>query len=251
MRLALTSRHDEPTSEELDTLGARLGLSLLPVQPPPATAGTTAAAVVKSKIVSMLVGPVLVGALAGSAVVKAVGSDRTAAPPVAPAATSLPVSRSPETEPSPPAAPIARPEITQESSDPPRKPRRSAALDLAPSDPLPAKTSLEEPSPSEPATLAPAAVAQETEVALLQRAKALIATDPRAALALTDEHAARFPNGMLGQEAEVIALEALVGAGRTDEAAVRLARFRARFPKSAHLPHLESLIDHKNGRLPP
>src|SRR5262245_44671723 len=91
MRLALTSRHDEPTSDELDTLGARLGLSLVPVLPPPATAATTAAAVVKSKIVSMLVGPVLVGALAGAAVMKAVVPDRTAAPPVAPVATSSPV----------------------------------------------------------------------------------------------------------------------------------------------------------------
>ena len=62
------------------------------------------------------------------------------------------------------------------------------------------------------------------------------------ALALANQHRARFPNGMLEQEAEVIAVEALARAGRYDLAADRLVKFRARFANSAYLPHLETVV---------
>jgi hypothetical protein len=53
----------------------------------------------------------------------------------------------------------------------------------------------------------------ETEVSLLERAKALVDFDPEGAFALAAGHASRFPQGMLGQKAEVIAIETLVRAG--------------------------------------
>ena len=51
---------------------------------------------------------------------------------------------------------------------------------------------------------------------------------PTKSLALADEHAARFPAGVLAQEREVIAIEALVRLGRMKEARARAQRlFRA------------------------
>jgi hypothetical protein len=85
----------------------------------------------------------------------------------------------------------------------------------------------------------------ESEILLLERAKARVDSDPQSALALVDEHAVRFPAGMLVQEAEVIAIEALTHAGSTAAAASRLARFRQRFAGSAYLPHLETVIRQK------
>jgi hypothetical protein len=55
---------------------------------------------------------------------------------------------------------------------------------------------------------------------------------PREALDLAEQHARQFPAGQLAEEREVVAIEALLALGRTDEARTRTARFRARFPES-------------------
>src|SRR5262249_8668637 len=52
------------------------------------------------------------------------------------------------------------------------------------------------------------------EVALLDRARAALASSPAQALALADEHAARFPHGKLGMEREMVAIDALRRLGR-------------------------------------
>jgi len=85
----------------------------------------------------------------------------------------------------------------------------------------------------------------ESEVSLLERAKASLDADPEGALALANQHASRFPKGMLEQEAEVIAVEALARAGHLDLATDRLAKFRAHFANSVYLPHLESVVRHR------
>jgi hypothetical protein len=56
----------------------------------------------------------------------------------------------------------------------------------------------------------PANPPAEDELALLQGAADRVRANPSEALALADEHAARFPSGGLAQEREVIAIEALV-----------------------------------------
>jgi hypothetical protein len=79
------------------------------------------------------------------------------------------------------------------------------------------------------------------EVGLLERATRALGSDPQGALALTEEHARRFPSGALTQEREFVAIEALEALRRTGEASARIDRFRARFPGSAHLRRLEQL----------
>ena len=83
----------------------------------------------------------------------------------------------------------------------------------------------------------------EAEVKLVQRAQdALRSSRPAEALALCNDHAKRFPNGMVTQECEVIAVEALVKTGRKDEARKRVDRFKARFPGSAASRRLDVLL---------
>jgi hypothetical protein len=73
-----------------------------------------------------------------------------------------------------------------------------------------------------------------SEVALLDGARASLATNPTRALALTEEHRRRFPKGALSQEREVIAIEALKKLGRGTEAKQRGDAFSAENPDTIH-----------------
>jgi type IV secretory pathway VirB10-like protein len=86
------------------------------------------------------------------------------------------------------------------------------------------------------------ALEEASEGALLHRAHAVIATDPRQALALTVEHSRRFPNGMLAQEREVIAIEALARLGRAGDARARAAAFFATYPGSAYRRRVDDAL---------
>jgi hypothetical protein len=103
------------------------------------------------------------------------------------------------------------------------------------------------PDPSESTTAelpesADFADTEANESTLLGRAEQLLASNPSAALGLTDQHAKSFPTGALAQEREFIAIQALVALGRRDEAVARAARFRSSFPASAHLRRLDILL---------
>jgi hypothetical protein len=79
------------------------------------------------------------------------------------------------------------------------------------------------------------------EPQLIERARRALASDPRRALQLAQEHQRRFPAGALGVEREVIVLEALARSGQTSEALRRARAFEARYPKSIHLPRVRAL----------
>lgn len=82
----------------------------------------------------------------------------------------------------------------------------------------------------------------ETETALLGRAHQALASDPARALSLTAQHQREYPSGVLRQESDLIAIEALQALGRHAEARASAASFRARYPSSAHLRRLDRLI---------
>jgi hypothetical protein len=99
------------------------------------------------------------------------------------------------------------------------------------------------PAPNaEPEHHAPVGAPTWDEPQLIERARKALATDPRRALALTQEHQRRFPAGALGVEREVIALEALARTGQTAEARRRALAFTARYPKSIHTPQVRALL---------
>jgi hypothetical protein len=95
------------------------------------------------------------------------------------------------------------------------------------------------PRPASAPQDAGAEVRPKSEVELLFEARAMRGSQPRDALRLLDDHAKRFGDGMLAPEREVMAIEILRSLGQTADADARLARFRARYPKSLHLRRLE------------
>jgi hypothetical protein len=80
------------------------------------------------------------------------------------------------------------------------------------------------------------------EVKLLERAQDALRSRPADALALCTEHERRFPHGMLAQEREVIAIEALVKEGRMPDATARADRFAATHPSSTHQRRIDALL---------
>ena len=81
----------------------------------------------------------------------------------------------------------------------------------------------------------PAAQALGEQVAALNRARsALAAGDATAALRALDDHDARFPDGVLAEEAAVMRIDALVAMGRREEASDLARRFIASHPASPY-----------------
>lgn len=109
------------------------------------------------------------------------------------------------------------------------------------------------PSPSRPIIPIPAARRRDradpamtmdpkAEAALLQQAKDALLAEPGRALQLCEAHARRFAAGVLGQEREVIAIEALVGMGQLEQARERARRFRDSHPGSTHLRRIDQVL---------
>jgi hypothetical protein len=260
---ALTSALDElgggaPTARELGALrtNVRLALGLPPgggpQHPPtaPSTSGPLAAPAAKgaltaSQWVSWIVAPLGAGAVAGAVLLGATRSrePQTTVPIAAP---SIAVSAAPRQDSTAfpiaqPIVPEAPPRAAMPTSD--RAPR--AAAPRAPAAPIEEDVPRVEPSPA-PGTehdpVASAPIDRETEVSLLSRAQEALGRDPARALDLVHDHEQRFGTGLLVQEREVIAIEALVQLGRKQEAEARAAAFRARFPRSAHGRRLDVLL---------
>jgi hypothetical protein len=183
------------------------------------TAASAAGVAAKTGIGLKLAGAlVLVGAVGTSAVVVSRTAEQTPQRPVGIVATVAPV---PSTVSSATSPLSDRPT----ADEPTPAPSASAA---------PPKPSL---APAPSADLGP-----QAEVRLLERAQDALRSRPADALSLADEHARQFPRGMLVQEREVIAIEALMKTGRTNEAKARAARFKARFPGSSHTRRIEALV---------
>jgi hypothetical protein len=108
----------------------------------------------------------------------------------------------------------------------------------------------EEPSAAKAAPAAPsgagavkAAPSLTEEVASVDAARsALAAGDTAGALRALDDHDRRFPGGMLGPEATVVRIEALVHRGDRAAAGRLATAFLAAHPRSPHASHLRSLL---------
>lgn len=233
-----------PAPADLARLAARLPLGPLPppsgappAGPPPSPAplrlvpAVAAPSALPGAIVGALLALGVVGGVGwrdavasreGAATAPVAASPRPAAAEGT-AAAARPLAR----DPLPTASAIAPPRSSSPSS-------RSAPPTEATTDALP-------PDAPSPQPGSATEVEAETEVHLLQRAQSALGTSAGSALALTDEHAQRFPGGAFAQERELIAVSALVSLGRTADARARAARLLERFPGSAYRGRLESL----------
>lgn len=111
------------------------------------------------------------------------------------------------------------------------------------------------PPPSVPATTAasPDTVSSPSpsyseEFRLLRAARQALDKRPEYALALTDEHVHRFAHGMLAQEREAIAIEALAALGKEASARARARTFFAAHPDSPHRSSVERALAHSTER---
>jgi hypothetical protein len=73
-----------------------------------------------------------------------------------------------------------------------------------------------------------------SEWALVELARRSLATDPKKALSLAEEHQKRFAGGPLSEEADFIEIEAVKRLGHADEARTLADRFKKRYPSSMH-----------------
>jgi hypothetical protein len=103
----------------------------------------------------------------------------------------------------------------------------------APTDALAARPRLRSAAPPL-APPAPAVTTLREETSLLHSAQAALRTDPARALELLDEHARRFPSGVLREERSAARVLALCALGRAAEARAEAARFVATWPRSLH-----------------
>jgi len=214
-RLMMDSQSDIATDAELTQLESRLAPLLwltgpvsAPLSKPALLSHVTGAAAVK-------VGIVVGAAVAAGSLL--VSTTRHPDPPrvVAPAAAHV-------DEPPPAAAPPAA--------------EATPVVPAAPAD-APADDAANEP-PAKRKLLAQKA----SEADLLDRARRALASDPGHALALAEQHRRTFSRGILVQEREVIAVEALAKLGRAGEARARADRFLRAFPGSAYRSKLESSV---------
>lgn len=82
----------------------------------------------------------------------------------------------------------------------------------------------------------------QEEVHLLQDAKAHVTSAPLTALARVHEHEVKFPHGTLAIEREMVAVEALMSAGRRQDARARAARLRPSLGGSIYAERLDALV---------
>ena len=130
----------------------------------------------------------------------------------------------------PSASPLAEPQPS--AQEPPSAPPVASALRSSA-----AVASRAEPPPAEPS------VSTEQDAQLLQRARAELSSNPARALSLTRDHAVHFPDSPLVVEREALQIEALARLGRRNEAAVALAVFEARYPRSPYGRRLHTLLE--------
>jgi hypothetical protein len=103
-------------------------------------------------------------------------------------------------------------------------------------------------TPEESADTSPARETSESEASFLRRAQTTLNGDPATALQMLEQHPARFPQGILMQERDVMAIDALARLGRMDEARARARAFAVRYPRSAHESRIASIL--KEGGAP-
>ena len=105
-----------------------------------------------------------------------------------------------------------------------------------------APTALPKSGVSAGASAAPSASAPppRAELELLKEAHQLRAQDPSRALALVNEHASAYPKSAMGQEREMIRIEALLNSGKRAEAKALADAFRAKNPTSAYARRLDA-----------
>ncbi len=232
----LADARNAPTRADLGRVESRLQewMGPAPVPPPPPSGAYRRSSRLLKPLLVVVVG---VGALA--LVYSEASSSRSSSPEGA--ARELPSAPATFT---PPTSVVAPASVSV--ADLPEVPEGVPARPAPAAPPSTAITSARRPAPwsgSEPKSAeGRPAPTEESEASFLRRTRAALAEDPARALRMTEEHATRYPQGVLVQERDVIAIDALVRLGARDEARARAKAFQARYPASAHASRVTALV---------
>ncbi len=135
----------------------------------------------------------------------------------------------PEVHPLAPTAPVATPTlVARERRRSPTVAASTVAVSTRPRTVVPSAS--------------PAASGADEELALLGEAQHALPKDPDLALAFVRDHERRYPNGLLGQEREAVAVSALWQIGRRDEARQRAERFAGEHPRSTYIGRMRNIL---------
>jgi len=118
-------------------------------------------------------------------------------------------------------------------------PAPGAVAAVAVASPPPAASPVRRETPAE--AWRPRRRATADQLALITRAQRTLASAPAAALALVEGNRRALAQSAFAQEAEVIAVAALMRLGRQDEARDRAGHFLNRFPDSVHAPRMRRI----------
>jgi hypothetical protein len=225
-----SARQDLPSSSKLEGLWARIEPLAGPtsgISPSPAAPGGGTGALATGKVIAIVtaLGAAFAVAYFSTRPAPVASEEPTARPPAEVQAQAPPSTAAP--------SPATTSTVAPEAVDAAKPAPSSTSAMRAPAEGRGA------PPPSKPITDASA------EAALLERAREAIATDPKRALAITREHARRFPKGILAQEREVIAIDALKRLGKGSEAESRVDQFKKTYPGSAHQHGLDSATNQR------
>lgn len=265
------TREDEVTAERPSGIEARIEARSLPVPALPAASKSfTRASQAKFVIASLAVAAVAVLAIRSAKHPAPVASRGTEGPVMT---SAMPPPMDPVPEPAPPTTigkrgpkPVASVDLLpttevydQAPAQPPlatwsTKPASTATPATPPSPPSPvtpaSRTShtLEEEPPAPPLEpwedprLHPSGDVLASASSGVAEARALVrARDGQAALARLLELDTRAPRGVMGEEREGLRIEALILAGRRDQATSAVGAFAEAHPKSALLPYLRQI----------
>lgn len=106
--------------------------------------------------------------------------------------------------------------------------------------PAPLPVSAPKAEPPEAKTEAPSSLS--AELSLLEDARRKLGSDPRAALVRVAEHRARYPEGILAKERDLVEIDAFRRTGRHDEARTRGEAWLARDPDSLQAARLRAIL---------
>jgi len=210
--LLASAERDLPSDEQIARLAAQLGPTLdgTPSPPRPPASAPGASGLVKVAVVASAM-----AALVGAGLALRQASHNSADAPTSTPKATLPSASAVPTQPPaavPPPPALDSAAISDTASSAPSVDKTDASSAKAPSAPSKAPS----------------------EAALLEQARRALNSSPSYALSLANQHRARFPNGILTQEREVIAIEALRKLNRGGEADQRATGFSKAFPGSAH-----------------
>jgi len=235
---AIRHARSGPGGAELERLSGVLGVAA-PVLPPPVppAAELVAATAAPSAGLGLvgLAGVVLVGVGTGVVVLS---SERAASVPPVPSNVAAKQTRQAPVvadvreqaaQAEEPPAPVVDPAPRRRRVEPQAEAAAVVPSALAP-EPVPAPAALD------------AASRLREEALLVRNAERLLGTDPVGALRLTEERRRKFPGGGLDQEAEVVAIDALLRLGRREAALTRARAFEASHPGSLHTRRIRRLI---------